>query len=78
MSQQLQVNTSYKQILKIALLISLALLVQQLNFVTNAVFLGHLSEEALANLHTAEFFTWALLFSVWAGTGICRGRHTGP
>jgi multidrug resistance protein, MATE family len=48
MSHQLQVDTSYKQILKIALPISLALLVPQLNFVTNAVFLGHLSEEALA------------------------------
>jgi putative MATE family efflux protein len=33
---------------KIALPISLALLVPQLNFVINAVFLGHLSEEALA------------------------------
>ncbi len=48
MAHALQVGTSYKQILKIALPISLALLVPQLNFVTNAVFLGHLSEEALA------------------------------
>lgn len=48
MAQALQVDTSYKQILKIALPISFALLVPQLNFITNAVFLGHLSEEALA------------------------------
>ena len=48
MAHQLQVDTSYKQILKIALPISLALLVPQLNFITNAIFLGHLSEEALA------------------------------
>ena len=48
MAHALQVGTSYKQILKIALPISLALLVPQLNFVTNAIFLGHLSEEALA------------------------------
>ena len=48
MAHHLQVDTSYKQILKIALPISLALLVPQLNFVINAVFLGHLSEEALA------------------------------
>lgn len=48
MAHALQVGTSYRQILKIALPISLALLVPQLNFVTNAVFLGHLSEEALA------------------------------
>ena len=48
MAHALQVGTSYKQILKIAMPISLALLVPQLNFVTNAIFLGHLSEEALA------------------------------
>lgn len=48
MAHALQVGTSYKQILKIALPISLALLVPQLNFVTNSIFLGHLSEEALA------------------------------
>ena len=48
MAPALQVGTSYKQILKIAMPISLALLVPQLNFVTNAIFLGHLSEEALA------------------------------
>ncbi|NTS43463.1 MATE family efflux transporter [Flavisolibacter sp. BT320] len=48
MAQNLQVETSYRQILKIAMPISLALLVPQLNFITNAIFLGHLSEEALA------------------------------
>ncbi|WP_121355291.1 MATE family efflux transporter [Flavisolibacter nicotianae] len=48
MAPALQVGTSYRQILKIALPISLALLVPQMNFVTNAIFLGHLSEEALA------------------------------
>lgn len=48
MAHALQVGTSYRQILKIALPISLALLVPQLNFVINSIFLGHLSEEALA------------------------------
>jgi len=48
MSTTLQVNTSYSQILRIAVPISLALLVPQLNFIINNVFLGHLSEEALA------------------------------
>src|SRR5215213_1490047 len=48
MADQLQVNISYKQILKIALPISLALLVPQFNFVINNIFLGHLSEQALA------------------------------
>src|SRR5688572_11293313 len=48
MPNQLQVTVSTKQILKIALPISLALLVPQFNFIINNVFLGHLSEEALA------------------------------
>lgn len=48
MKPKLQVDISYRQILKIALPISLALLVPQLNFIINNVFLGHLSEEALA------------------------------
>lgn len=48
MPNQLQVEVSTKQILKIALPISLALLVPQFNFVINNVFLGHLSEQALA------------------------------
>jgi MATE family multidrug resistance protein len=44
----LQVEVSNRQILKIAAPISLALLVPNLNFIINNVFLGHLSEEALA------------------------------
>lgn len=44
----LQVDLTNKQILKIALPISLALLVPQFNFVINNVFLGHLNEQALA------------------------------
>lgn len=44
----LQLEASYRQILKIALPISLALLVPQLNFITNNIFLGHYSGEALA------------------------------
>jgi len=48
MAHALQVGTSYRQILKIALPISMALFVPQLNFIINSVFLGHLSEEALA------------------------------
>ncbi|MDQ3682028.1 MAG: MATE family efflux transporter [Bacteroidota bacterium] len=48
MKPKLQVDISYAQILKIALPISLALFVPQFNFIINNVFLGHLSEEALA------------------------------
>ncbi|MDR0792461.1 MAG: hypothetical protein LBE82_04070, partial [Chitinophagaceae bacterium] len=45
---KLQVEISYRQILKIALPIALSILVPQLNFITNNIFLGHLSEQALA------------------------------
>ena len=48
MSTSLQVETNYKQIWKIALPISLALLVPQLNLIINNVFLGHYSESSLA------------------------------
>lgn len=48
MATSLQVQTTYRQILSIAVPISFALLVPQLNFVTNNIFLGHLSGEALA------------------------------
>src|SRR5687767_9928828 len=44
----LQLEVSNRQILKIALPISLAMLVPQLNFITNNIFLGHYSSEALA------------------------------
>src|SRR5687767_14668273 len=44
----LQVEISNRQILKIALPISLALLVPQLNFIINTIFLGHYSSDALA------------------------------
>ncbi|QEC43747.1 MATE family efflux transporter [Pseudobacter ginsenosidimutans] len=43
----LQLEISYKQILKIALPISFALLVPQINFITNNIFLGGLGEREL-------------------------------
>jgi multidrug resistance protein, MATE family len=48
MKPYLQVDVSYRQIFRIALPISLALLVPNLNFIINNIFLGHLSEQALA------------------------------
>ena len=48
MSTSLQLDTNYKQIWKIALPISLAFLVPQLNLIINNVFLGHHSETSLA------------------------------
>ncbi len=45
---KLQVEISNKQILRIALPVALSILVPNINYVTNNIFLGHLSEQALA------------------------------
>ena len=45
---QLQVEISNRQILRIALPIAVSILVPNINFITNNIFLGHLTEQALA------------------------------
>jgi MATE family multidrug resistance protein len=47
-NMNLQVEVSNKAILKIALPIAASILVPQLNFVTNNIFLGHYMQKALA------------------------------
>jgi len=47
-TNDLHLEVSNRQILKIAMPISLAILVPQLNFITNNIFLGHYSQQALA------------------------------
>lgn len=47
-SHNLQVDTTYRQIVKLALPISFAMLIPQFNFVTTNIFLGHYDQEALA------------------------------
>src|SRR3982750_1689731 len=64
MTGQLQVETSYRQILKLALPISLALFVPQINFIVNNIFLGHLSEEALATASITGVY-----YLIFAGIG---------
>src|ERR1044072_5764387 len=44
----LQVETTYRQIIKLALPISFAMLIPQFNFITTNIFLGHYSQESLA------------------------------
>jgi hypothetical protein len=44
----LQVDTTYRQIIKLALPISFAMLIPQFNFVTTNIFLGHYNQESLA------------------------------
>lgn len=60
----MQVDISYRQILKIALPIGLALLVPQFNFIINNIFLGHLSEEALATASITGVY-----YLIFAGIG---------
>src|SRR5213075_3377506 len=44
----LQVETSYRQIIKLALPISFAILIPNINFITTNIFLGHFNQESLA------------------------------
>jgi putative MATE family efflux protein len=70
---KLQVEISNKQILQIAMPISLAILVPQLNFITNNIFLGHYSQEALA---TASITGVYYLIFAMIGFGLNNGLQT--
>jgi putative MATE family efflux protein len=48
MAGNLQVEVSYRQIIKLALPISFAIFIPQLNFITTNIFLGHYNQESLA------------------------------
>ncbi len=63
----LKVNVTNKQILSIALPITLAILIPQINMLTNSVFLGHVSEKALGDAGITGVFY--LIFAV-AGNGL--------
>src|SRR6476660_4320355 len=63
----LKVSTSNRQILSIALPITLAILIPQINMLTNSMFLGRLSTEALGNAGITGVFY--LIFAV-AGNGL--------
>ncbi len=65
-----QVVVSNKQILRIALPISVAILVPQINFITNNIFLGGLNEESLAAAGITGVFY--LVFAV-IGNGLNNG-----
>ncbi len=69
----LQVEISNRQILKIALPISLAILVPQINFITNNIFLGHYSQHALAAGGLAGVYH--LIFAM-LGYGLNGGLQT--
>lgn len=65
-----KVDVSNKQILRIALPISLAILVPQINFITNNIFLGHYGEEFLAIAGITGVYY--LIFAV-VGNGLNNG-----
>lgn len=66
----LRVSISNRQILQIALPISLAIMVPQFNFITNNIFLGHYSQEALATASITGVFY--LIFAM-IGFGLNNG-----
>ncbi len=65
--RDLKVKVTNKQILSIALPITLAILIPQVNMLTNSIFLGNLSTEALGNAGITGVFY--LIFAV-AGNGL--------
>jgi putative MATE family efflux protein len=67
---ELQLKTSYRQILGLALPITLAMLVPQVNFITNNIFLSHLGEQELASAGITGVYY--LIFAV-IGNGLNNG-----
>ena len=69
----LKVGVNNRQILSIALPITLAILIPQINMLTNSIFLGHLSSTALGNAGITGVFY--LIFAV-AGHGLNNALQT--
>lgn len=72
-NNDLRVEANYRQILKIALPISLAILVPQVNLITNNIFLGNYSQEVLA---TASITGVYYLIFAMIGVGLNNGLQT--
>jgi putative MATE family efflux protein len=68
----LKLSTGYKSILNLALPISLAMVVPQINFITNNIFLGGLGEQALAAAGITGVYY--LIFAV-IGNGLNNGMQ---
>jgi putative MATE family efflux protein len=67
---ELRLNTGYRQILFMAMPITLAMLVPQINFITNNIFLGMLGEQELASAGITGVYY--LIFAV-IGNGLNNG-----
>lgn len=71
----LQVKTSNRQIIRMALPISLAILIPQLNFVINNIFLGHFTEDPEALAVAGITGVYYLIFAA-IGFGLNNGLQT--
>lgn len=71
----LQVKTSHRQIIRMALPISLAILIPQLNFVINNIFLGHFTEDPEALAVAGITGVYYLIFAA-IGFGLNNGLQT--
>jgi Na+-driven multidrug efflux pump len=69
----LRLQTGYKQIMAMAMPISLAILVPQINFITNNIFLGGLGEQSLAAAGITGVYY--LIFAV-IGNGLNNGLQS--
>src|SRR5436190_21454071 len=67
---ELKLNVSYRQILLMAIPISVSMLVPQINFITNNIFLSGLGEQELASAGITGVFY--LIFAV-VGNGLNNG-----
>ena len=74
-SSPLQVEVTNKAILKMALPISMAILIPQLNFVINNVFLGHFKEDPIALAVAGITGVYYLIFAA-IGYGLNNGLQT--
>jgi len=71
-TNDLQVQISNRQIIKIALPISLAILIPQLNFITNNIFLGHYTHDSAALAVAGITGVYYLIFAA-IGYGLNNG-----
>src|SRR5690348_14981022 len=67
-----KVSITHRDVLRMALPISLAILVPQINFITNNIFLGHLDESSEALSTAGITGVYYLLFAV-VGQGLNNG-----
>jgi putative MATE family efflux protein len=70
---ELRLQTGYKQIMAMAMPISFAILVPQINFITNNIFLGGLGEQSLASAGITGVYY--LIFAV-IGNGLNNGLQS--